>query len=126
MDYASAVEQLTFHCGTNPNTDDARWSRGFLQTLNPYQRELVPDAMRDVGVCVDVISDHLKTADFLDRSVINSLWGINHYARAWAIHPDGLLQRNNLISDDDRDTLSTWLDDLSERVAMMLDGEAKP
>ena len=126
MDYASAVEQLTFHCGTNPDIDDPRWAAGFLQSLRPYRGQLDTDAMDDVLACVDAVADHLTTADSLDRTVINSLWGINHYARSWALHPDGMLRRNGLISDADRQYLSDWLDDFADRIAMMLDGGADP
>jgi hypothetical protein len=124
MDYASAVERLTFHCGTNPDIDDPRWAAGFLQTLRPYRGRLDTDAMDGVLACVDAVAGHLTTADSLDRAVINSLWGINHYARSWGLHPDGMLRRNGLISDTDRKTLSDWLDDFADRIAMMLDGGA--
>ncbi|MFK7769568.1 MAG: hypothetical protein AB8B55_20315, partial [Mariniblastus sp.] len=76
MDYTSAVERLTFHCGSNPNTDDPRWTGGLLQTLRPYGGKLDTDAMDDVLACLDAVSPHLKNADPLDRVVVNSLWGI--------------------------------------------------
>ena len=126
MDYASAVERLSFHCGVNPNTDDPRWAGGFLQTLRPYRGQLDSDAMNDVIACVDAVADHLKTADTLDRAVVNSLWGINHYARSWALHSDGMLRRNGLISDADQQALSDWLDNFAERIAFMLDGGTDP
>ena len=46
MDYEAAVEELTFHCGTNPNIDDPRWNAGFLQTLRPYSGRLDADAFQ--------------------------------------------------------------------------------
>lgn len=126
MDYASAVERLCFHCGANPDTDDPRWAAGFLQSLCPYQGQLDADAMEDVLACVDALADHLATADLLDRAVINSLWGINHYARSWALHHGAMLRRNGLISDTDRQTFSDSLDDFAGRTAMMLDGSSDP
>lgn len=122
MEYDTAVEQLTFHCGSNPNIDDPRWESGFLQTLRPYRGTLNHDAWNSVLDCVDAVSPHLKTAPKLDRSVMNSLWGILHYSRSWALHPDGMLPRNGLISKEDQGTLSGWLDELGERIAFMLDG----
>ena len=126
MDYDAAVEQLTFHCGSNPNTDDPRWEQGFLQTLRPYRGTLDHDAWNSVLDCVDAVSTQLKTAPVLDRSVVNSLWGILHYSRSWALHPDGMLPRNGLISKEDQETLSGWLDELGERIAFMLDGGVDP
>ena len=99
---------------------------GFLQSLRPYRGHLDAAAMNDVLNCVSAVAEHLKTADTLDRAVVNSLWGINHWARSWALHPDGMLRRNGLISDADRQTLSDWLDDLAERIAFMLDGGTDP
>jgi len=121
MDYVTAIEELTFHCGSNPNIDDPRWSAGFLQSLRPYRGTLDTDAWAHFIDCVDAVAGHLKTADAIDRNVINSLWGVCHYARAWALHPDGMLRRNNLITAEDQATLAEWLDELSERIAFMLD-----
>ena len=122
MDYDTAVEQLTFHSGSNPNTEDLRWKQGFLQTLRVYRGTLDHDAWKSVLDCVDAVSTHLKAAPMLDRSVVNSLWGILHYSRSWALHPDGMLQRNNLITTEDQETLMNWLDELGERIAFLLDG----
>ena len=122
MNYESAIEELSFHCGSNTDIDDPRWEAGFLQSLRPYRGSLDKAAMDHVTQCVDAVAEHLKTAVKLDRAVINSLWGIVTYGRAWAIHPEGMLRRNNLISEDDIAMLSDWLDDLAERVAFMLDG----
>lgn len=126
MDYETAVEELTFHCGSHPNIEDTRWAAGFLQSLRPYRGTLDRDAWEHVLECVHVVAEHLKTAPAIDRAVINSLWGICHYARAWALHPDGMLPRNNLISPDDQRTLAEWLDELSERISFMLDGGHDP
>jgi hypothetical protein len=126
MDYAAAVEQLTFHCGSNPNIEDPRWESGFLQTLRPYRGTLNHDAWKSVLDCVDAVSTHLKFESALDRSVVNSLWGILHYSRSWALHPDGMLPRNKLMSKEDQETLSEWLDELAERIAYLLDGGTDP
>lgn len=126
MDYDAAVEQLTFHCGSNPNVDDPRWEDGFLQTLRPYRGTLNQDAWNSVLDCVDAVSTHLQTASAIDRSVISSLWGILHYARSWALHPDGMLPRNDLISKEDQETLSGWLEELAERISVMLDEGTDP
>jgi hypothetical protein len=83
-------------------------------------------AWNSVLECVDAVSTHLKTASAIDRSVVNSLWGILHYSRSWALHPDGMLPRNNLITKEDQETLSEWLDELAERIAFMLDGGTDP
>lgn len=126
MEFDVAAEQLRFHCGTHPDTDDPRWAAGFLQSLRPYSGRLNQDAMERVLECVDAVADHLRTSPTLDRSVINSLWGIVTYTHAWALHPDGMLQSNNLITKADSAVLSNWIDDISRRVALMLDSGYDP
>ncbi len=73
MDFETAIEELSFHCGSHTDVDDPRWAAGFLQTLRPYRGRLDTDAMDRVIQCVDAVSSHLKTAPELNRSVINSL-----------------------------------------------------
>ncbi len=121
MDFESAIERLSFHCGSNPRTEDPRWENGFLQMLRPYAGRLREEVWIDLLECVDAVSDHLRTAPTLDRRLINSLWGICHYARAWGVHEDGMLMRNNLIKVEDRSKLDDWISELSDRIAVMLD-----
>jgi hypothetical protein len=120
---AEAREQLAFHCGTDPRVDDPRWKIGFLSTLRPYAG-LRKDVLDDVDRCVDAVAEHLCNADSLDREIINSLWGIVHFGRAWALDDDGMLKRNRLITDEDAAYLANWLNELSFRVAMLLDRSA--
>lgn len=44
MDFDSAIEELSFHCGTHPDIDHPRWDAGFLQTLRPYRGQLDKEA----------------------------------------------------------------------------------
>lgn len=126
MDFDAAIEELSFHCGSHPSIHDPRWDSGFLQTLRPYRGHLDRDAWSRVIQCVDAVAGHIKEAPVIDRSIINSLWAICYYSRLWALEPDGMLRRNNLISEADQATLAEWLDDLSYRIACMLDGGCEP
>ena len=119
--FSDAVERLQFHCGSHPDFNAPRWTAGFLQTLRPYGGFLDHEAWDDLLQCVDAVEEHLKSAPQIDRRVINSLWGICHFARAWAIHPDGMLPRNRLITSADSERLASWIEDLSDRVSMLLD-----
>lgn len=121
MTFDDAKISLSFHCGANPNIDDPRWEAGFLQMLRHY-RGLKRETYQSLIDCVEAVADHLKTAPTLDRSVVNSLWGICHFSRVWAIEPEGMLQRNRLISPEDVQQLKEWIDDLSFRISMWLDG----
>lgn len=126
MDFETAIEKLSFHCGSNPAVDDPRWENGFLQTLRPYSGTLRVDVWMDLLDCVEAVSDHLSNANTLDRRLMNSLWGICHFARTWGIHEDGMLVRNRLITAEDRLKLHDWICTLSDRIAMMLDTGDEP
>jgi len=121
MTLDAAREQLGFHSGADPRIDDPRWENGHLSTLRPY-RGLRPDVMANVMECVDSIAEHLRDAAELDRHIVSSLWGIVHFTRAWALHPEGMLKRNRLITAEDAATLEEWLSTLSYRIALLLDG----
>lgn len=123
MTFEEARERLRFHCGSHPDIEDPRWEQRFLQSLRPY-RGLDEVAYHDLNACVDAVSDHLQNSGTLDRDVINSLWGICHFARAWALAEDGVLRRNNLITPADQEKLDGWITSISYRVAMWLDGNA--
>lgn len=124
MTFDEAKERLGFHCGSDPRIEDPRWAAGFLSSLKPYSG-LRRDVMNDVRACFDVVKGHLASAPEIDRNVISSLWGIVHFGRAWAIDPDGMLQRNNLITSEDAEELETWLNELSYDIAEVLDGAAE-
>ena len=119
MTFSEAKERLRFHCGSHPKIDDPRWSQGFLQTLSPYQG-LNEAAYHDLVACLDAVSCHLRYASALDRVVMDSLWGICHYAREWGLAEEGMLRRNNLITPVDQKQLDEWLTTISDRIAVWL------
>ena len=121
MTFDEARESLRFHDGSHPDIEDPRWEQGFLQSLRPY-RGLDEAAYLNLTACVDAVSDHLQHSGTLDRHVINSLWGICHFARAWALAEDGMLRQNKLITQADQEKLDGWITSISYRIAMWLDG----
>jgi hypothetical protein len=121
MTFDEAKEGLRFHCGSHPDVEDPRWEQGFLQSLRPY-RGLDQAAYEDLTACIEAVSDHLQNSGALDRDVINSLWGICHFARAWAIAEDGMLRQNALITPADQEKLDGWITSISYQIAMWLDG----
>ena len=90
------VRRLVLH--TTPG------SASFLGMLRPY-RGLEQQVLADV-------SDSLKAAapkisdEHLPRELVSALWAISYYGRWWALDPEGMLRRNNLISDADLTTLA--------------------
>jgi hypothetical protein len=121
MTFDEAKERLRFHCGSHPDIEDPRWEQGFLQSHRPY-RGLDETTYHDRAACIDAVSDHIQHSGTLDRDVINSLWGICHFARAWALAEDAMLGRNDLITPADQEELDGWISSISHRIAMWLDG----
>jgi hypothetical protein len=60
--------------------------------------------------------------DFIDKNIINSIWGICHLGRMWAIHPDGMLQSNKLINKQQASQIDNWLIDVSYVAFCLLSG----
>ncbi|MAG94355.1 MAG: hypothetical protein CMJ48_11470 [Planctomycetaceae bacterium] len=91
---------------------------GFLGMLRPY-RGLREHNFHVVMQALLVVGERLHSADTVDRDLIESLWSTCSLMRCWGLHPDGMLQRNNLITSDDTRRLETWID-IFERSALGL------
>lgn len=116
-----AIERLAFHAGRDPRIDDPRWKRGFLPSLRPFDGTLKRDQMDDVIRCVLSLANEFES-ETLPRLLMNDLWAIVHLGRLWGVEKDGMLRRNNLISDDDVKSLDRWLESLSFGILFLLDG----
>jgi hypothetical protein len=110
---------LSFHCGSNEQTDDPRWTNGFLGMLRPY-KGLREESFHGVMDCIVALAEQLSN-DPIERSLVSSLWGICHLGRSWGTEPGGMLGRNNLIATSDIERLSTWIDCISYATMILLD-----
>jgi hypothetical protein len=120
MTEQEAIEVLGFHCGVDERIDDPRWVNGFLGTLRPY-RGLLERNFHEVMAALATLAERLHAND-VPRAALSSLIGICHLGRAWGVHPDGMLRRNNLISPDDVTRLERWIETISYATMMVLDG----
>ena len=77
----------------------------------------------DLAEAVAVVVPRLRTGATVDRDLMNALWGVVFFANYWGINPDGMLQRNNLITPADVERLRRWTDAIGWAVAMSLDGQ---
>ena len=110
------------HAFTHPSSvEDARAATGFVGSLRPYTGKLYPENFHEVMAALATLALELEQPT-VDREIIGALWGITHFARAWGLEPDGMLRRNDLISDEDVDTLSSWVDAISYATVTLLDG----
>ncbi len=120
MSPADARELLGFHSGRDERTADPRWEKGFLGMLRPY-RGLVERNFHEVMATLAVLSAELRE-DKVSRDVINDLWAICHLGRTWGVHAEGMLRRNQLITDDDVARLEEWIGTISYAVMLLLEG----
>jgi|SRR6478735_7093193 len=122
MTREEAKELLQLHSFSHPNAhSDPRAERGFLGSLRPYQGSLIPANFHGVMAALVTLATELEQPS-LDREVVSAVWGITHLARAWGLEPEGMLRRNNLISEEDIETLASWVDAISYATMMLLDG----
>ena len=105
MELERAHHQLLGHAFLLEDLGDPAMKNSLCQSLRPYQG-LRRDPCADVQTCVTAIASQLQEPQ-LDRELIAALWTIGWTTRNWALHPEGMLGRNNLISPHDR----AWLDD---------------
>ncbi len=121
MNREEAVELLKKHAFVHDDLEDEKMARGFLGMLRPFDGTLIEANFHEMMEILDVLADELEQ-DKLDRTVVSCLWSICQYARAWALEPDGMLRRNELISDEQLRQMAEWVDAISYAVTVLMEG----
>lgn len=121
MTEVEAIELLKHHSFTHDDIENIKSEKGFLGMLRPYQGELYEDNFHEVMEIIKVLKNHFYQ-DKIDTHIISNFWGICHYSRAWALDKDSMLRRNNLISDIQLDLLTSWIECISNAIALLLEG----
>lgn len=124
MNIEQAKEELSFHSGRNSNTEDRRWERGFLGSLRPYQSmELVESNFHDIITCLKDLAPYLMSNETIDRNLVSDVAAILCLGKAWAVHEEGMLLRNKIITASQARAIDGWLDCISYAWAMILDSQ---
>lgn len=123
MNYAEALHRLLLH---GPGTTDARGEPlvledGFLGCLRPYTG-LQEKNFHHLMEAVFVVGDQFRQGSQVDREVVEAMWFICSTARNWGLHPDGMLQRNKLITAADTARLERWVDVIEVTALRLLQG----
>jgi hypothetical protein len=118
VDLAHARELLLLHSTGHPDVHHPTWERGFLGSLRPY-RGLREANLHEVMAALVALAPELRR-ERVDREVVAALWGICMLARLCGLHPDGMLRRNGLISDEDVARLDAWVQAIQWAVSMLL------
>ena len=120
MNSAEATRLLLLHSFSLDELDNPQMTGGFLGSLRPY-KALRPENFHQVMEAIGVLKPQLQ-APQIDCEIMRSLWSIYHLARAWGVHPDGMLRRNNLITPADVERLESWIEAISETTSLLLEG----
>ena len=107
MDVQEAKELLSFHSGRNSDIHNPKWKNGFLGSLRPIQG-LNRENFIEVMECLRTLKDEIA-APLIDREIVSDIVGITHLARVWA-SPQGILGRNQLLSEEQTKHLLAWVD----------------
>lgn len=101
--------------------DLRRHADGFLDALRPYRGKLPEDDFHGVVVALRQLADCIRT-DPIDREVLDILLQLHHTADFTALDPDGMLQRNRLITAEDQRAMRNWLSALATIVGRLVAG----
>ena len=121
MDKQRAQELLSFHSGANPDFNNPKWTNGFLGMLRPFTGVLYETNFYEIMKCLEVLSFDFQSRE-IKQETIGYLWSICHFSRAWALHEEGMLQRNNLLTREQIQVLDDWVDIISYAVMNLLEG----
>src|SRR5579871_738708 len=100
----------------------ALYPDGFLGCLRPFSGLREENFLR-VMEAILALKPHLAGQALWERRLVEGLWGLTTTARLWALDPDGILQRNRLLSADDRARLLRWVQCIEMAVSWLLRSE---
>ncbi len=121
MDASQAKELLLFHSFSHSDINHPKMETGFLGSLRPYSG-LQESNFHEVMQAIIALAPNLQNDEVLDREIVCALWAICDLARAWGVHPNGMLRKNQLITLQDSARLEQWVNAISSAVFFLLDG----
>ncbi len=119
MNIDEAKELLSFHSGRNSDIHNPKWQNGFLGSLRPFDGQLHKENFIEIIECLRTLKDELS-APTIDKEVVADIVGIVCLTRAWA-HPDGMLGRNHLLTEEQAKHLLAWADIIETCFMYLLD-----
>jgi len=87
--------------------------------LRPYTG-LNEDNFHEVMAAIVALAPHLLQSRQVDRDIMSSLWSLCRTAHNWGLHPNGMLRRNGLMSNEDVERLEGWVEAIEWAVLMLL------
>jgi hypothetical protein len=123
MTYEDAVNLILMHGIGREDVPlaDALLPDGFLACLRPYSG-LREENFLQVMEAIIALKPHLAGSAVWERRLVEGLSGLTTTARLWGLDPDGMLQRNRLISEQDSRRLLQWVNCIEMAVSRLLRG----
>ena len=100
---------------------DALTPDSFLGCLRPFSG-LREENFQQIMDALVALKPHLAGQAVWERRLVEGLWGLTTTARLWGLDPDGMLQRNRLLSADDTARLLRWVRCIEMAVSCLLRG----
>ena len=114
-----AKKLLLMHSFMSEDIEHPKMTTGFLGSLRPY-KGLQENNFHEVIAVLRVLAPEL-CRETVDTQIVSALWGMCKLARAWGVHPQGMLRSNNLIADRDAERLEDWVDAIEYAVMILLE-----
>ena len=123
MTFDEAKLLLTMHCcgGTDHNGQRRVLNDGFLLSLRPYRGQLIEKNFHQVMEALVAVGESLR-APQIDRELMSTLYALCFLGRHWALHPRGMLQRNNLIAPPEIARFELWVEVIESTIHALLSG----
>ena len=118
MQYEDAKTELLRHAGFAGNF----YKDGFLACLRPYSG-LKAENFHSVVEAVLSVGTVFASVETIERSIVYAVWSLTSRARTSGLDNDSMLVRNKLISPEDHNRLSRWVDILERMMLRLLHGQ---
>lgn len=124
MNYDEARHLLLMHGSgmTDAQGNPLVYDKGFLGMLRPYRGTLITENFHIVMEALYVVGEQIHESEKVDRQLVESIWSMCLLARLWGIEPDGMLQRNHLITPADTKQLAIWIETIERSALAILGG----
>jgi hypothetical protein len=123
VDYETAVNTILMHsCGRDDvPLEEALFENGFLGCLRPFSG-LREENFLQVMKALIALKIYLSRRTEWEVRLINGLWDLVVNARNWGLDPDGMLQRNRLLTTSDTEQLRLWVRCIESAILRLLRG----
>ncbi|MEX6687692.1 hypothetical protein QTN47_09325 [Danxiaibacter flavus] len=119
MTETESLELLKYHGYNHEDLENIKTKQGFLGMLRPFQGSLYEKNFHEVMSILRTLSYHFRDSH-INRQVISSFWSICYFTRSWALDEGGMLRRNKLLSNEQIEQLSSWIDCISATINNLL------